>query len=182
MNLIQFNPDWKPSPVEAQPRARAVPPTEDKSIPVVIAEDDPVSRKLVTAVVELGGFRTTVTKDGEEAMTALRAQQSPCVAVIDWMMPGIDGAEICRRMREIGKDVYIIMLTARGAKEDMADGLEGGADDYLVKPFDRRELMARISGGVRVLKAQMALSDRVRELELEQSDLTDKPIKFQMPI
>ncbi len=146
----------------------------------MIAEDDPVSRKLVTAVVEMSGFRTIVAQDGEEAMSALRAQNSPCVAVIDWMMPGMDGAEICRRVRDSGKDVYFIMLTARGAKEDTVRGLEGGADDYLVKPFDRHELVARIRAGVRTLTAQADLVKRVRELE--KSAPESRSLRLQMPI
>ena len=180
MKHIEFNPEWSDTRADAAPGARIARSADDESIPVIIAEDDPVSRTLVTAVVKLGGFRTIVTEDGEEAMSALRAQDGPCVAVIDWMMPGMDGAELCRRTRDSNRDVYIIMLTARGAKEDTVEGLEGGADDYLVKPFDRHELLARIRAGVRILNAQMALQNRVHELE--QIALHIGSLKLQMPL
>jgi sigma-B regulation protein RsbU (phosphoserine phosphatase) len=163
---IPFNPDWEISPASSSP-ARTPRPQEDDSIPVVIAEDDPVSRKLVTTVIEMGGFRTIVANDGDEAMLALRAQKKPCLAVVDWMMPGMDGAEICRRMRESGRNVYIIMLTARGTKQDTIEGIDHGADDYLVKPFDPEELLARIRAGIRQLNTQIALETRVQDLQVE---------------
>jgi len=142
-----------------------VKPIGDTAIPVVIAEDDPISRALVTNIVELGGYRTIVTEDGDEAMDALRGLETPCVAVLDWMMPGMDGAEVCRRTRESRKNVYIIMLTARASKEDTVAGLENGADDYIVKPFDRKELLARIRTGVSQLKAQVVLHAQIDQLE-----------------
>lgn len=178
MTLIQFNPDWQTERA-AEPTART-PAAAPPGIPVLIADDDAVSRKLATIVVELAGFRTVVTSDGLAAMTALRTQTEPCVAVLDWMMPGMNGAEICRRIREDGKPIYIIMLTARGTKEDIVEGLIGGADDYLSKPFDRNELLARIRAGMRILEVQAALSDKVRELE--ESALLVQPSRFQMPL
>lgn len=166
MNDIQFSPDWEPASLPPVPTLRVLPsPAEGESVPIIIAEDDPVSRRLVTAVIEQGGFRTIVTKDGNEAMTALRAQDKPCVAVVDWMMPGMDGAEICRRMRESQRNVYIIMVTARGSKEETVEGIENGADDYMVKPFNPDELLARIRIGLRMMKTQEALAERVRALE-----------------
>ena len=166
MNAIRFDPNWTPVPPPTAPVAlQIVRPLDDETIPIIIAEDDPVSRRLVTAVIEAGGFRTIVTNDGTEAMTALRAQDRPCIAVIDWMMPGIDGAEICRRLREGGRRVYIIMVSARGTKTDTIEGIDYGADDYLVKPFDPNELLARVRAGVRIMKTQEALVQRVRALE-----------------
>ena len=169
MKGIRFEPNWEPVPAPpASPgpvSLQIVRPVEEETIPIVIAEDDPVSRRLVTAVIEAGGFRTIVTNDGNEAMTALRAQDGACVAVIDWMMPGIDGAEICRRIRESGRRVYIILVSARGTKTDTIEGIDYGADDYLVKPFDPNELLARVRIGLRVMKTQEALVQRVRDLE-----------------
>ena len=170
MNCIQFNPCWEPLPDWSPPALRIVRPMEKESMPVVIAEDDPVSRKLVTTVIEMGGYRTIVTNDGDEAMSALRAQKKPCVAVVDWMMPGIDGAEICRRSRESDRSVYIIMVTARGTKKDTVEGIDQGADDYLVKPFDPEELLARIRVGLRVMKTQEMLARRVEALETTASE------------
>jgi DNA-binding response OmpR family regulator len=166
MTDIHFEPNWEPVPAPTAPVSlQIVRPLEEETIPIVIAEDDPVSRRLVTAVIEAGGFHTIVTNDGNEAMTALRAQEGACIAVIDWMMPGIDGAEICRRIRESGRHVYIIMVSARGTKTDTIEGIDYGADDYLVKPFDPNELLARVRVGLRVMKTQEALVKRVRALE-----------------
>jgi DNA-binding response OmpR family regulator len=168
---IQFKPTWEllsPFSTAALP---PLPPLEEGRIPIVIAEDDPVSRKLVTTVIEMGGYRTIVTKDGDEAMLALRAQKRPCLAVVDWMMPGMDGGEICRRMRASERSVYIIMLTARGTKKDAVEGIDYGADDYLVKPFDPEELLARIRAGLRVLTTQETLANRVQALETTASEV-----------
>ena len=170
---IEFHPNWKLSPAFSLP-------AQDESIPVVIAEDDPVSRKLVTTVVEVGGFRTIVANDGDEAMLILRAQKKPCIAVVDWMMPGMDGAEICRRMRESGRSVYIIMLTARGTKTDAVVGIDHGADDYLVKPFDPEELLARIRAGLRQLNLHLALETRVNDLQA--AIVEAKAAKLQLPL
>jgi DNA-binding response OmpR family regulator len=178
MNDIQFRPDWEPLGT-CSPSLRVPAPRED-SIPVVIAEDDPVSRRLVATIVEMGGYRTIVTNDGDEAMSALRAQKTPCIAVVDWMMPGTDGAEICRRIRESDRSVYIIMLTARGTKKDTVEGIDHGADDYLVKPFDPEELLARIRVGVRVLTTQATLANRVQALETTASAI-ESP-KLQIPL
>ena len=177
MTLIQFDPDWQaPAPLgEVSPSNWA-----DKGIPVVIAEDDPVSRKLVSTIIEHAGYQTIVTCNGDEAMEALRAQTGPCVAVIDWMMPRMDGVEVCRRIHESGRSVYFIMLTARSAKEGAVQSIDLGADDYLVKPFNREELLARIRAGVRQLKVQLALEVRVHDLE--SAIIASKALKFQMPL
>ena len=145
---------------------------------VLIAEDDPVSRRLVTAVVENGGFHTIVASNGEEAMTALREWDKPCVAVIDWMMPIMDGAAVCRQARARGKSVYIIMLTSRTSKEDIVEGMDNGADDYMAKPFDWDELLARIRAGVRHLESELALNARIEELNGAVTEA--KVIKFQL--
>jgi DNA-binding response OmpR family regulator len=178
MDDIQFHPDWE-SMAACSPSLRVPAPRED-SIPVVIAEDDPVSRRLVATIIEMGGHRTIVTNDGDEAMSALRAQKKPCIAVVDWMMPGTDGAEICRRIRESDRSVYIIMLTARGTKKDTVAGIDHGADDYLVKPFDPEELLARIRVGVRVLTTQATLANRVQEMQTTASAIG--PPELRIPL
>jgi DNA-binding response OmpR family regulator len=159
---IQFTPPWE-SALETQREAAA--PSFHKTITIVIAEDDPVSRELVSTIVSKWGFHTIMTQDGYEAMAAIRAERGSVVAILDWMMPGMDGLEVCRRVRESGKSVHIILLTARGAKENLVEGLESGADDYLVKPFNKNELLARIHVGIRILDLQEALVHRVKELE-----------------
>ena len=134
-------------------------------MPVIIAEDDPVSRALISAMVKKWGFRTIETRDGYEAMAAIRAQEGAALAILDWVMPGMDGLEVCRSVRASEKMIYIVMLSVRGGTENLVEGLEGGADDYLVKPFDRNELLARLKVGLRVLDLQTSLANRVRELE-----------------
>ena len=179
MSNIYFQPNWDVSSISVPP-VRPLVQAPDDRIPVIIAEDDPVSRTLVTAVIEKGGFRAIVTCDGNEAMTALRNQKDPAIAVLDWMMPGMDGAEMCRRIREAGRNVYIIMLSARGSKEDTIEGMDHGADDYMVKPFNHGELLARIRAGTRQLVARAALQVRVEKLEGDAA--VSKLLKFDLPL
>lgn len=134
---------------------------------VLIAEDDPTSRRLLQVTLEKWGFRVEVCCDGHEAWQALQCDEAPQLAILDWMMPGIDGVEICRRLRALPQQrvCYAILLTAKDQKQDLAEGLGSGADDYIVKPFDPRELRARLQVGLRLLSLQQALAGRVLELE-----------------
>ena len=134
---------------------------------VLIAEDDPVSRRLLQAALVKWGYEVTVTGNGREAWEALQAPDAPSLLVLDWLMPEMDGVEVCREARktEALKSSYIILLTSRGSKEDIVQGLEAGADDYVTKPFDHGELRARVQVGSRVVRLQSALADRVKELE-----------------
>lgn len=113
-------------------------------------------------------------------MTALRRDDAPSLAILDWMMPGMDGLEICRRIREVDRALYVILLTARGSKENIVEGLGAGADDYLIKPFDKDELYARILVGLRVMALQTALADRLKELEAASAEISE--LKLQLPI
>ena len=175
--LIQFTPPWESAPSAPSEITAA---SLDKTVPIVIAEDDPVSRELISAAVSKWGFRSIVTQDGHEAMAAIRAEQGPVVAILDWMMPGMDGLEVCRRIRESGKRAHIILLTARAAKESLVEGLKSGADDYLVKPFDKNELLARIKVGLRILGLEASLVNRVKELESAVSKIHD--LNLQVPL
>jgi phosphoserine phosphatase RsbU/P len=132
---------------------------------ILVAEDDPVSREVICARLEKWGYSVIATTNGTEAMAELRKKDAPHLAILDWMMPGMDGIEICRRIREGERMLYIILLTARGTKENVVEGLTAGADDYLIKPFDKSELHARILVGLRVMALQNELSERVRDLE-----------------
>lgn len=134
---------------------------------ILIAEDDPVSSRVLKAALEKASHTVVVSGDGTQAWEELRRPDAPRLAILDWMMPGLDGTEVCRRARseESTRGVYVILLTARGQKEDIVSGLAAGADDYLTKPFDHDELRARVQVGARVLDLQSALADRVRELE-----------------
>ncbi len=135
---------------------------------VLIAEDDAVSRHLLEATLHKWGYEVVVTTDGLEALEVLRRPDAPSLAILDWMMPGMDGAEVCLRARELsaGRLLYIILLTAKGRKEDVVEGLTAGADDYIIKPFDRSEMKARMNAGERILRLQAELGARVKELEL----------------
>jgi len=134
---------------------------------ILIAEDDPVSRRLLQAILVRWGYDVAVARDGIEAWEMLKGEDAPKLAILDWMMPGIDGVTICRKIRGMQKSqpIYIILLTAKGNKEDIVEGLQAGADDYVTKPFDRDELRARVCVGERVIQLQSELADRVRELE-----------------
>jgi len=134
----------------------------------LIAEDDAVSRRLLETTLQKWGYEVITTTDGLQALDALSQPDAPSLAILDWMMPGMEGAEVSLRARETMADrlLYIILLTAKGRKEDIVEGLTAGADDYIIKPFDRSELKARIHAGERILRLQAELAKRVRELEL----------------
>jgi DNA-binding response OmpR family regulator len=134
---------------------------------VLIAEDDLVSRKMLEATLTRWGYEVVITCDGESAWKALAAEDAPRIAILDWMMPNLDGVDVIRRIRERvhGEPPYVLLLTAKGNKEDIASGLEAGADDYVIKPFDREELRARLQAGIRILNLQAQLQARVHELE-----------------
>ena len=164
MNLIAFKPQWQ-TPAGASSEAATIPLRRSSRVPIIIAEDDAISQTLLGAVLRNAGYDPIVTSNGSDAMTALRLQQKACVAVVDWMMPEMDGAEVCRRIRASGKLVHVIMLTARDRKEDAVEALDAGADDYLVKPFDRGELLARVRAGMRTLEVQAVLTERAESLD-----------------
>ncbi len=126
---------------------------------VLIAEDDPISRKVLEKTLAKWGYEVVVTCDGQEALDALKADGAPRLAVLDWMMPKKDGPEVCRNIRQIpgGEYFYILLLTAKGTKDNIVEGLDAGADDYVIKPFDSRELRVRVSCGQRIVDLQSEL-------------------------
>lgn len=134
---------------------------------VLIADDEATSRHLIQATLEGWGFEVLVAVDGWEALRVLQASKGPEIAMLDWMMPEIDGLDVRRRMRATmpNAGTYIILVTARGGLENVVRGLEAGADDYITKPFDPRELRARLHVGVRIVQLQKALMERFQELE-----------------
>jgi DNA-binding response OmpR family regulator len=134
---------------------------------ILIAEDDLVSRRVLETTLLKWGYEVVVAADGEAAWAVLQGDDSPRLAVLDWMMPGVDGVELCRRVRALGRSepTYLILLTAREKTDDVVAGLEAGADDYVIKPFDRQELQARVHVGERVAALQASLARRVRDLE-----------------
>ena len=134
---------------------------------ILIAEDSLVSRHLIETTLRRWGYDVLVTCDGSEAWQVLQASEPPPLAIVDWVMPKMDGPELCRRIRQtpMTSSLYVILLTAKGMREDIVAGLDAGADDYLVKPFDPGELRARVDVGRRIVELQQSLADRVRELE-----------------
>ena len=135
---------------------------------VLIAEDDPVSRRYLEVALRKWGYEVLSAEDGTGAWGILNDPDVPPLAILDWMMPGMDGLELCHKIRETPQlaQMYVILLTARTGHGNQVAGLEAGADDYVTKPFDRKELRARIQVGARVAKLQANLADRIQELEL----------------
>ncbi len=126
---------------------------------VLIAEDDPVSRHMLEAFLTKWGYEVVVAGNGQEAWQVLQQDDAPKLAILDWMMPGMEGVQVCRRLRERADYpyVYVLMLTSRDRKQDLVEGIEAGADDYLIKPFDAHELRAHLHAGKRILDLQQEL-------------------------
>lgn len=133
---------------------------------ILIAEDDPVSRRILQAFLERWGYEVVVATDGAHALQILESDGSPSLAILDWMMPGMDGPQVCEKVRARNKRpyAYILLLTARSQKDDVLVGLESGADDYLTKPFHAPELRARLHVGERILDLQNGLIAAREEL------------------
>jgi CheY-like chemotaxis protein len=140
---------------------------------VLIAEDDRVTGEILARTLQRWNHETTVVGDGGKAWEYLRASSSPTLAILDWMMPEMDGPEVCRRVRADLPlaNMYLLLVTAREGRADVIVGLDAGADDYIIKPFDPEELRARISVGVRVLGLQQKLAERVTELQAALSNV-----------
>ena len=134
---------------------------------ILIADDDPVSRRNLEVTLQKWSYKTVAVQDGAQAWELLQRQDAPAVAILDWMMPYVDGPEICRRVRMNPRTPppYLILLTARGNPEDVVGGLESGADDFISKPFQVNELRARVQVGLRIVELQRNLANRVLELE-----------------
>ncbi len=134
---------------------------------ILIAEDDPVSRSVLERFLRKWGHEVVITANGAAAWKELQRPDAPSLAILDWMMPEIDGPGVCRLVRALPRaaSTYLIILTARHRKEDVVAGLESGADDYITKPFDQQELQSRIRAGERIVELQHRLAARVSELE-----------------
>jgi two-component system, cell cycle response regulator len=123
---------------------------------VLVAEDDPMVRRILQSWLQQWAHEVTIAENGADAWNILQQEQPPELLILDWMMPEIDGLELCRRIRADQRTGYryILLITAKDARQDLVSGFEAGADDYLTKPFDRDELRARLRVGERILKLQ----------------------------
>ncbi|HVB99455.1 MAG TPA: diguanylate cyclase [Candidatus Dormibacteraeota bacterium] len=131
-------------------------PAKDGNTRILIAEDDPVARRVVKAFLTKWGYNVLAVSDGADAWRILQSRDAPRLVLLDWMLPGLEGIEICRRVRQDSTHpyIYILLLTGSSQKQELLEALHAGADDYLVKPFDAAELRARIYVGRRILAAQ----------------------------
>jgi sigma-B regulation protein RsbU (phosphoserine phosphatase) len=149
---------------------------------ILIAEDHYVSRHLLERNLSNWGFEVITAEDGEAAVRVLESKDAPPLAIVDWMMPRMDGLEVCRRVRELRDRpyIYLVLLTAKSHKEEIATGLEAGADDYVVKPFDPDELRARLKVGQRVVELERTLARKIDDLQTALADV--KKLKHLLPI
>ncbi len=133
----------------------------------LIADDDRATTEILSKTLQQWNIDVTVAHDGNAAWDLLGAGDGPSLAILDWMMPGVDGVELCHRIRDDSSlaHMYVILLTGRDSRADIVAGLDAGAHDYVVKPFDVEELRARINVGIRVLTLQERLAERVAELQ-----------------
>jgi DNA-binding response OmpR family regulator len=148
----------------------------------LIADDDPVTAALLAGSVRRWNLEAVVTRNGRDAWDRLCEEDPPSLAILDWMMPEIDGVELCRRLRArpASAQTYVILLTGRDSSPDRVTGLEAGADDYLVKPFDIHELRARVNIGIRTVSLQRELTAKIAALEETIANV--KQLKGLLPI
>lgn len=134
---------------------------------ILIADDDAVTRQLVQMLLVKWKYDVTAVDNGTDAHACLVDQDGPSLAILDWMMPGLDGPDVCKKVRASNpqRPLYLILLTTLEKKDNIIQGLESGADDYLAKPFDPGELRARVRAGERVVNLESDLRQHVRELE-----------------
>jgi diguanylate cyclase (GGDEF)-like protein len=137
---------------------------------VLAAEDNPVFQSMLRTMLTKWGYEAVIARNGTEAWRVIESEDAPRLAVLDWMMPGMDGVEICRRIRSANREpyIYILLLTARTESQDLIEGMDAGADDYLTKPFNAHELRVRLHAGRRILDLQEELL-KAREALREQA-------------
>lgn len=135
---------------------------------ILVAEDDLVTRRLLKVSLDRWNYEVTLASNGNDALKILLGDAAPKLALLDWVMPGADGVDICRdiRKRNLTSYIYILLLTSKATREDLLNGLQAGADDYLIKPFDLLELQARLWSGQRIIALQdqlLTVQEALRE-------------------
>jgi DNA-binding response OmpR family regulator len=148
----------------------------------LIADDDPVTAAVLRGALRRWNLDVVTAHDGAVAWELIEGEEPPSLAIIDWMMPSIDGIELCRRIRatRTHAHMYVILLTGRDSRADVVAGLQAGADDYLVKPFDAEELHARVHTGIRILTLQQQLNEQIEALR--ETIVNVKQLKGLLPI
>jgi sigma-B regulation protein RsbU (phosphoserine phosphatase) len=148
---------------------------------ILIAEDEKISRRILEMTLTKAGYDVVAVEDGVKALESIQ-KDVPDMLVTDWMMPELDGLELCRRIRTLNLTsyVYIIVLTALTQKERIIEGLDAGTDDYITKPFERTELLARVRAGERVIQLERSL--RQKNKELSEALAQVKQLKGLLPI
>jgi diguanylate cyclase (GGDEF)-like protein len=145
-------------------------------VKILIADDDRVNRLILQTFLNKWGYDVVAVEDGVEAWNHLEQPDAPRLAILDWMMPNMDGAQVCQAVRKRQQRLYtyVILLTSKGQKQDIVDGFEAGADDYLTKPFDKSELRSRVRAGLRLLEMQEQLvqAQDLLQLKAAQDGLT----------
>ena len=141
-------------------------PSKTAPTPVLVAEDHPATRRLLEKILTKAGYAVTGARNGREALEQFQSTFYPIV-LVDWIMPEMDGLKLCESLRTCSNPgyVYIIFLTARDSKDDVVQALETGADDYVTKPFNQNELLARIRTGMRVLALERSLKTAYEEIK-----------------
>jgi len=170
------------TPFLIQSTLRLLPSAWIKPMKILIAEDDLTSQLMIKSIVVTAGYEPIVTGDGQNAYEILVKPDAPKLAVLDWMMPGMDGVELCRKVRELKSNdpAYLILLTSRDNKKDIIHGLKSGANDYIIKPYDVDELQVRIGVGRRVVDLQASLAGRITELQAALAQI--KTLRGLLPI
>ena len=149
---------------------------------VLVADDLDVNRKLLRSLLAADGHDVIEASNGTDALQILQGATGPIVGLIDWEMPEMEGIEVCRQTRAIqdAPPIYLILLTVRDSKQDIVAGLGGGANDYITKPFDKTELLARVRIGKQMVELQQTLTERV--LELKEALVSVKQLGGLLPI
>jgi len=143
----------------------------DKTTRILVAEDDPVNLRLLRACLVEWGYKVTSVTDGQKALEILQGREAPRLAILEWIMPGMNGIDICREIRKQTRKpyTYISMSTAKVKKQDMVEGLQSGADDYLIRPYKPQELRARLRAGRRILDLREQLLSAYRLIEAQRT-------------
>ncbi len=134
---------------------------------VLVADDHDVNRKLLRTILTAEGYEVIEAANGIDALNVLESATQPVVGLVDWEMPEMEGIEVCRQARSLANPthLFLILVTVRDSKQDVVAGLLSGANDYITKPFDKTELLARVKVGSQMVELQQTLTERVEELK-----------------